>query len=57
MIHEIVEMICEEAKAKDCKHPSMELYELLREINSKVWVLAGIDLVKERRKKEDENKG
>lgn len=56
MISEIVEMIYAEAKSKDIEHPSMELYELLREINQKVWELARDNLDKERRKKEDENK-
>ena len=52
-IDDIVEMIYKEAKIRDCEHPSMELYELLREINNKVWILAGENLGKERRKKDD----
>ena len=57
MIDDIVKMIYEEAKTKDIKHPSMELYELLREINHNVWELARENLEKERRKREDEHKG
>jgi len=53
MIDDIVKTIYEEAKTRDCEHPSMELYELLREINNKVWTLAREKLGKERRKKDD----
>jgi len=56
MIDEIVEMILKEARTRDCEHPSMELYELLREINNKCWTLARENLKKERREKSDENK-
>ena len=56
MIDEIVEMILKEARAIDCEHPSMELYELLREINNKCWTLSRHRLEEERRKKKDESK-
>lgn len=57
MIDDIVEMIFKEAKKRDCENPSMELYELLREINNKVWTIAREDAGKERRKKDNESEG
>lgn len=57
MIDDIVRLVLSEAKVRDCEHPSMELFELLREINNKCWTLARENLEKERRKEDDENKG
>lgn len=50
-IDAVIELILREAKFRNCEHPSMELYELLKEINNKCWTLSGELLEKERRKK------
>lgn len=53
MTDEIVKMILKEADKKNVIHPSMELYEILREINHKVWTAAEERLAKEGSKKDD----